>query len=349
MITRGEITSLRFQLEITKFQSDQNLQLLEQVKKEFKPWQGIRFFPRKRYKVKIYAYDQHHHELFKKDFLNNDYGLFSIRIPFVHLNSTVAYFKIYECSYIKSIELFLGHFIPRLAQEPFQIVISDFDKTLLDTRYSTPKEMWESLKSPLHLFPTVTKSVQLIKSFIEDKYQPFILSASPHFYLDSIRDWLYQQQIFTQNILLKDYRKIFSFSSNELTPKDIKKQGFYKMNHLIHILQMCQSPSKIVLMGDSYESDLIIYSSIRALIHERIDHYILYKTLIQKHHFTLNSMQTASFLLDLAKLQEMTKIIRPEIEIYIRCLNGTNAQDLKQQDLGLGALNKQLSCTHFYS
>ena len=83
------------------------------------------------------------------------------------------------------------------------IIISDFDKTLVDTKYKTTVELYHSLTSPLKKFPTVESTLEQFAPLIEKKSPIFILSASPHFYENAIRSWLKEKKLKTRVYFLK--------------------------------------------------------------------------------------------------------------------------------------------------
>ena len=163
------------------------------------------------------------------------------------------------------------------------------------------------------------------------EYQPFILSASPHFYENAIRDWLYQNNIFASSIYLKDYRDFISLFDGELSRKDLTKHGFYKLNQLVDILMMTSVPQHIVLIGDGFESDPFIYLALRSLIVDKVDPWKLWKSI--KHHriFHLNTKQDSYFLTKFYRLSEQAKNIDDtDFKIYIRGTE-SNIEDIKQR------------------
>jgi hypothetical protein len=219
----------------------------------------------------------------------------------------------------------LGTYIPLKIHEPKKIIICDFDKTLVDTKYSTTKELYRSLTRPLEAFPTVESSVEILHRFIRAGHHPFILSASPHFYEDAMRDWLYKNNIFSAGIFLKDYRQFFSFLEGELTAKDLKFQGLYKLNHLLDILLMTGVPDELVLMGDNFESDPIIYLTLAQILREDIDPWVIWNDIKEHDIFQLKKNQNSQFLNKIYQLDNMLTRQRkmypnkkPHIEIYIR-------------------------------
>lgn len=313
------------------------------------PWENVRFFPKKSFCLQFECLDDEQNLIYSKEFTSHDFGVFQVELPSIIQSKKVHYLKIFEKSVVKGIDCFLGHYFPTFLNNDSKIIISDFDKTLVDTRYSTAKEMLESLRRPLSNFPTIPSSVQLLKSYMERGYLPFIVSASPHFYEIPFRDWLYQNEIHTSNIFLKDYRKIFSFFNEELTTKDIKHQGFYKLATIVDILLMCQLPQDIVLVGDGFESDMLIYIIIRLLIVEKADPYKLWKDLSKKKEFTLNAKQKSQFLLKVYELSNLSRIKwNCNVHIYIRC-NEHIIENIKHRDLEDKKLNDQIKYVHFYN
>lgn len=339
--------SIRALVDITKIKE---LQMpVFELDAQHSPWSNIRFIPRKKYSLKIECLNGQHDILYSKEFTSHEYGLFQIDLPMSFGNEIIHCVKIFETSVVKGVECFLGHFFPTILPDESKIIISDFDKTLVETRYATAKEMIDSISKPISNFPTIPSSVQLLKSYIERDFIPFIVSASPHFYERSFRDWLYQNDINTSHIFLKDYRKIFSFFNEELTPKDIKHQGFYKLSTIVDILLMCQLPQEIVLIGDGFESDMLIYLVIKLIIMDKTDPYQLWKELSQKREFTLNAKQQSQFLL---KVYELSNLSRSKwtsnVTIYIRC-NDEIIKTIKSRDLGSKKWNEQIKNVKFYT
>ena len=103
--------------------------------------------------------------------------------------------SIYETSVSPGFDLFLGSQNPKSINTEKAVIISDFDKTLVDTKYKTTIELYHSLTSRLDEFPTVEKTLEQIHPMYNDGHPLFIVSASPHFYENSIRHWLKSQNI----------------------------------------------------------------------------------------------------------------------------------------------------------
>ena len=298
------------------------------------PISFIKLLTSDNYRLRIRGFNANQTEILSREYDSDSFGNFELRIPaMIDLNS-VQKISVYETSRISGLEIHLGSFYPIKIAEPSKILISDFDKTLVDTKYSTPSEMYYSLNRPLSYFPSVAPSITLLKDYIDLDFQPFILSASPHFYEKPIRDWLYQNDLFISNIFLKDYRHFFSLFEGRLSTKDFKKQGFYKLNQLIDILLMTGIPQDLVLVGDGFESDPFIYMVLKNLIEYKADPWKTWKTL--KHHrlFSLTNKQDSYFLTKFYQLSELSrKTNEISIKIFIRATD-SNIDGLKNRDYG---------------
>lgn len=299
------------------------------------PIQSIRLFSKDNFRIKVCGFDQDGKNVFNKEFDSDNYGRFEFIIAQPkHANTNaITRLTIYESSQLRGILLHLGSFIPLAIKNPNKVIISDFDKTLVDTKYHSAKEVYYSLNKPLNYFPTVKKSLEKIKSYIDEDYQPFILSASPHFYENAIRDWLYQNKIYTSQIYLKDYRDFISIFDGAMTTKDLKQQGFYKLSQLVDILLMTGIPDKIVLMGDGFESDPYIYLTLRSLIKDKTDPWKLWSSIKNHSIFNLTTKQNSYFLTKLYRLSELSKIKENvDFDIYIRSTND-NINALKTMEI----------------
>lgn len=241
----------------------------------------------------------------EKEYDSDSFGSFDLKIP---LRQKIDHLLIYETSSRGGIELILGSYLPLTLSENKKLLISDFDKTLVDTKFSTLKEMLYSLRHPVSSFPNVDKSIELFKNYADEGFTPFILSASPHFYEKSIRDWIYQNKLYAAHLFLKDYRNIFSLTQGILTPKDLKKQGFYKLSQLVDLLLMTGIPDEIVLMGDAFESDTFIYLTLLSVIAERYDPWKLWGKIKKERPFLLTSKQDSQFLTKFYQLSEMARL-----------------------------------------
>lgn len=312
------------------------------------PIQSIRLIHSEEFRIKIIGLSDVDETLMIREFDSDSFGNFNIVFNQEIGNQLITKLNIYEVSDKEGLSLHLGSFIPQKINNPKKIIISDFDKTLCDTKFSNAKEVIKSLRTPLINFPTIEKSVYLLKKYIEDEFQPFILSASPHFYSNAIRDWLYQNKIYDGNIFLKDYRSIFSISDGILTPKDVKQQGFYKLNQLVNILNMTGVPNKLVLMGDGFETDQFIYLILHSIIKEKVDPWHVWNQIKTQKAFKLTTKQTFQFLNQFYQLSQRAKKIDDiEFEIYIRCTD-ENFQRCKLTPIPYSFLEKNRSLIHYF-
>ena len=230
------------------------------------PISSIGLFLGSVFRIKIQGLDREQNVIYERVFDSDRYGGLNLKVPVDEGGGEVATLQVYEVGQRPGLDLHLGSFIPIRIRDPKKVLICDFDKTLVDTRYSTTREMYHSLTRPLEDFPTVANSVSLVKGLISEGYHPFILSASPHFYEGAIRDWLYRNGIFTAGIFLKDYRLIFNLLDKKLTRKDIRIHGIYKLNQILDTLIMTGPPDHLVLVGDNFESDPTIYLCLAKLL-----------------------------------------------------------------------------------
>lgn len=260
------------------------------------PIQAFRLLNAYEFRIKIVGLDRNQNEVFKKSFDSDSFGAFYLKIPLNEQRQKIEVLQVFEVGKNPGLEWLVGTFIPMQITNPKKIIICDFDKTLVETKYSNTIEMYKSLTKPLYHFPTLENSLSIFKRYIDEGYHPFVLSASPHFYEEAMRDWLYQNGIFTAAIFLKDYRKIFSFFASELTPKDLKIQGLYKLNHLLDILIMTGIPTDLIMMGDNFESDPVIYHTLGRLLRGKEDSWSLWNELKETEIFRLNSTQNSHFL-----------------------------------------------------
>lgn len=292
------------------------------------PWQNIDFWNAKKFKVKIIGLDQFNNQIFKKT-IYSYYSSIDIKIPIEAAGKEILHIQLYETALYPGVEVLLGSFIPTSLQNHNKIVVCDFDKTLVETKYSSVKEVYKSLSNPIHIFPKVDKSIDMLKGFIQKGFTPFILSASPHFYEKPFRDWLYQNQIYTHNIFLKNYKKIFSFFDNDLTTKDISNQGYYKLSQLVDIILMTSLPREIKLVGDAFESDTLVYLLLRAIITDRVDPNTLWRHVRDLKEFQISSKQVSHFLVRLNQVSNLASKQRTEIDIHIRCAHESDIEKVK--------------------
>lgn len=290
------------------------------------PVQALRMLNAYLFHLKITGLNKDQKEVYKKVVETDTFGNLSYKIPLTQNRDEIEVFQIYEVRKNPGLELLLGTHIPLKITPPKKLIICDFDKTLVDTKYSSTKEVFQSLTRPLEYFPTVHHSLEILKKYINLGYHPFVLSASPHFYEEAMRDWLYQNQVYTAGIFLKDYRKVFSFLDWDLSPKDLKVQGLYKLNHLLDIILMTGVPDSLVLMGDNFESDPVIYLTLARLLKEESEPWSLWNQLKKQDAFQLNRKQNAQFLNKIYQIQNLINRKKGpkldglpiEIKVYIR-------------------------------
>lgn len=288
------------------------------------PIQAYRLLRSYEFKMKLVGLDAKQEVVFTKVFDSDSIGDFRFKIPLTNETSKIEAFQMYEVGRREreGLELQLGTALPFKIPNPRKIIICDFDKTLVDTRYSTTRELYTSLTKPLQYFPTLENSLEILRDKIAQGFHPFILSASPHFYEEAMRDWLYQHQVYTAGIFLKDYRKVLSFFDGDLTPKDLKVQGLYKLNHLLDILGMTGIPDELVLMGDNFESDPVIYLTLSMILLGDQKPWQVWRQLKENDAFQLSKRQDAQFLDKIYQLQNQLERRQgkpvPKLTIYIR-------------------------------
>lgn len=328
--------------------TDSDYKLKLRNKKASAPIESIALFDKHLFRLKILGLNQTNQTLVSKEYDSDNHGNIELKMSSHYNDQEVVKLLVYENSYFNGIDVHLGSFIPLKINQPKKILISDFDKTLVDTKYSTPKELYHSLNKPVNYFPTVEKSIEIVRQYLNDGFQPFILSASPHFYENAIRDWLYQNQIFASNIFLKDYRDFISLFDGSLSTKDLKKHGFYKINQLVDILMMTGIPDHLVVFGDGFETDTFIYLILRALIIDKVDPWKLWKSIQNHRIFNLNSKQDSYFLTKFYRLSELSKLKDSiKMEIYIRATEN-NIHSLKNMTFENKFIHNKGSEVTFY-
>ncbi len=278
----------------------------------------------------IECFDDLNNKIFAKIYESNSFGNFFFKITDSKSLHKITHLKIYEIEHTRGVEYYLGSFRPLCLQDSPNIIISDFDKTLADTKYSTAKEIYQSLTKPLDFFPTVEASVAHLKEYTQNNFHPFILTASPHFYEDSIRDWLYANNIFTAGIFLKDFRKALSYIPADLSPKDLKIQGFYKLNQLFNIILMVGIPKELVLMGDNHESDPAIYATLALALGSKLEAWQIWKRVNTLPEFQFTNQQNIQILGKLYQIENAKKLAtyKTKTKILIRALNGKSSYKL---------------------
>jgi hypothetical protein len=285
------------------------------------PLQNISLLSSRKFHLKLEFLNEKYEIFFSKFVESDSHGNFLSKIALQWPSESLKAINIYEVGLHDGLQYNLGSFLPLTLPRPFKLVICDFDKTLVDTRYHSTKELYYSLTKPVEYFPRIEHSIQILNHYIADQFHPFILSASPHFYENAIRDWLYQQKIYTAGIFLKDYRQVLSLGGEgALRPKDIKEQGFYKLNQLLNILLMTQIPSELVLMGDNFESDPIIYLLLSRILLEDRDAWSQWKRVKDMNSFSFTNRQISELINKFHQLRNLLNQsgISPKITIHIR-------------------------------
>ena len=323
--------------------------LIKKPKDPF-PIQEYSLLKSHQFQIKLIGYNQQRIKIFTDIYTSDNFGKIDLKIYITNHQKNITTIQVYEIKQHIGIEFYLGTFIPLKIFTPKKIIICDFDKTLVETKYSTPRELYRSLVKPLDRFPTIVKSLNILKKYIAQDFHPFILSASPHFYEKSIRNWLYKRKVFTAGIFLKDYRDIFNFFKGNMGPKDIKAQGLYKLDHLLNILIMTDIPNELVLIGDNFESDPIIYLSLRKLIYKEIDPWSFWNLLDHSKTFIMNKKQKMQLLNKIYQFSNYIKKWEEEhpgniilLTIYIR--KKTNDEKTKI----LPELKKDIQYINFYT
>lgn len=335
------------------YSSGGKFEILDEINQNLKeivptrPIQNLGLLSSNEFRLKVIGLTRDDEETTVRSFDSDSFGNFNFKISQPESQSVVK-LKLFETRSHPGLELLIGSFIPTTIKKPKKILITDFDKTLVDTRYSSLKELYLSLRNPIHYFPPVESSIQLVTGLIKEDYQPFVVSASPHFYENAIRDWLYQRQIFTGNIFLKDYRNVFSFFEGDLSTKDLKSQGFYKLNNLVNILLMTGIPDDLVLIGDGFESDTIIYLTLAAVLVGRYDPWTLWNNIKREESFKLTNQQHFRFLSKFYQLKNMSDGKPPgKVKIYIRCKDNM-LENLQTRTFNLDFANHLKHLVHYY-
>ena len=279
--------------------------------------------------IKVHAEE----EVFYEKLLETDqFGHLNYRINTSRfkVQSTKLTVSIYEVSTIPKVEIFLGKSDAISVDREKPIIISDFDKTLVDTKYKTTVELYHSLTSPLKKFPTVESTLEQFAPLIEQQSPIFILSASPHFYENAIRSWLKEKDIKDSGIFLKDYRHFLSFQNTELFSKDIKVHGTFKLSQLLNLIYILDFPKKLVLFGDNSETDPLIYALFKYLLTNNNDPTDSWDKIKELEAFKLTNFQDSKLLnrLHLTRTLRRKKQHNPDISINIRDIYGNKKVEL---------------------
>lgn len=312
-----------------------------------RPVESLGLLSSKKFRLRIVGMDKDDRVLLNREYDSDDFGDFHLRFPHP-VEGVIEKLSIFETMTYPGLDLLIGSYLPMRLHGEKKILISDFDKTLVDTRYHSPRELWLSLRRPLGYFPPVQSSIELVKGYTHRGFRPFILSASPHFYENAMRDWLYRNQIFTGNIFLKDYRRVFSLFEGDFGFKDLGTQGFYKLNHLVNILLMTGVPEELVLVGDGFESDTIIYLTLEAVLTGRQDPWVVWNAIKNDQGFKLTARQHFRFLNKFYQLKNLSAAgKRCQVKIHIRC-RAEMVPKWKSKRFEHAFLNQHLPRVDFY-
>ncbi len=311
---------IRIKGSVALFNMDSNKNIVHSLIPR-SPIQNISQIFAKHFNLIIHGKNSYHETILNIEVETDGIGNFTHHIS-LDKTQDILHLDIYENSYNAGIHFYLGKQVPLSLKKQNKIIISDFDRTLADTKYHSPRDIYRSLNNPLEYFPTIYSGVNLLKNKIEEEFSPIILSASPHFYEKAISDWLSKHNIHTAPIFLKDVRTIFTFFTGHLTPKDIKSQGFYKLNQLTEIIKLVDIPEELILVGDAFESDPIIYQTFKKIITRQEDPWACWNSIKQRKEFRFTHKQSAKLLENFRYLYEKVSKdnINPKVYIYIRIL-----------------------------
>tara|TARA_X000000950_G_scaffold221008_1_gene266204 strand:- start:921 stop:1874 length:954 start_codon:yes stop_codon:yes gene_type:complete len=297
---------------------------------ESTPFTDIRFFKQNKFNIRIILINHRDQISKEKTAETDEFGHINLKISNNTQLEKIKTIKIYENSFRKGIDFFLGSFSPENLNAEKKVLITDFDKTLVDTKYSTIKEIFKSLTSPVSDFPNIDTSLEKVEKYIKDGHQPFILSSSPHFYENTIKEWLKKNHLEIKNIFLKDYRQFFSLSPTDLIFKDVKAHGVHKLAQLLNIILMTDLPREIILIGDNSESDPVIYSITKYILSNHFNPDEIWGLIRDLNSFKLNNTQSLKILNRLYLLKNLIdqKGRNTEVKIYIRKVPGVSSKSL---------------------
>lgn len=317
-----------------KVRAHLKMQSREEVydQKALSPFRSLMQFKSSTIALKLEIFDSSKKLITNGDFTTDRFG---------NLNTTLSLppkiaphlIKIYS---LKPHYQFLAEVSPERLGRHENIVICDFDKTLVETQYHSLKEIYDSLTNSLNRYPVVKKSVELFRDLLKKDYHPFIVSASPHFYELTIRQWLAEQNLPQCPITLKNFRDIFSRWYDRLTLKDLAIHGNYKLHAILDILLMTGIPKNLALIGDSSETDAEIYLIIKKILTSDAGAWALWQEVKDKKCFRLTPRQSSKILRKINLLHGKIKLARGrgtqvEVHIYIRDIKN-NGQEVLSSD-----------------
>ena len=113
---------------------------------------------------------------------------------------------------------------------------------------------------------------------------------------------------------------MISLKGDYLKFKDVLAQGFYKLDHLLNIVFMTNIPDHLILFGDNYDVDHIIYLVFAHVMKNNSDPWSIWKSVKDNSCFKLTSKQDSIFLENLYHVSNLLNKYgkKPEVVIYIR-------------------------------
>jgi hypothetical protein len=102
---------------------------------------------------------------------------------------------------------------------------------------------------------------------------------------------------------------------------------------------MTSLPKELVLMGDGFESDVIIYLTLFAALKRHIDPWQLWNQVRSLESFRLTNKQNSRFLSKFYQMHSLSKKGEVDIKIYIRCKKD-DIENIKQRRIPISALEE---------
>ena len=105
------------------------------------PWENFSFLPEKKFVLLVMGLSSNGNVIYKRFFYNHTNGRFQFQIP---RNSnqglSIHSLKVYEAGTKIGTYFYLGTYLPQILPKPSKVIITDFDKTLVETKYATTKK-----------------------------------------------------------------------------------------------------------------------------------------------------------------------------------------------------------------
>ncbi len=174
------------------------------------------------------------------------------------------------------------------------VIISDIDKTFLNTRFEDRQGLLETLLERVENKKTITGMEEFYKKIKLHDYPLIFISASPSFFHRVLEGVFKRFQIPIEGLYLKKvtnpvsniYTKIFKVITNfneylnqniqEMFNRSVKflnatlqtmvDQTAYKLKVLLYLRKMQPSFSKEILIGDNTESDFLVFTLYQLLL-----------------------------------------------------------------------------------